>query len=69
MQEQENIEEKLYKHHMPRWDELPDIELYLDQVVNYLEKHLGIYVANKEEKIITKTMINNYVKQEIMPAP
>lgn len=69
MQETENIEEKLYKHHMPRWDELPDIELYLDQVVNYLEKHLGIYVANKEEKIITKTMINNYVKQEIMPAP
>ena len=69
MQEQENIEEKLYKHHMPRWDELPDIELYLDQVVNYLEKHLGIYVANKEEKIITKTMINNYVKLNIIPAP
>ena len=40
MAENENIEEKLYKHHMPRWDELPDIELYLDQVVNYLEKQL-----------------------------
>ena len=57
------------KYHMPRWDELPDLDLYLDQVVNYLEKYLINYTANKEEKIITKTMINNYVKQGIMPAP
>ena len=57
------------KYHMPRWDELPDLDLYLDQVVNYLEKYLVNYTANKEEKIITKTMINNYVKQGIMPAP
>ena len=57
------------KYLMPRWDELPDLDLYLDQVVNYLEKYLVNYTANKEEKIITKTMINNYVKQGIMPAP
>ena len=57
------------KYHMPRWDELPDLDLYLDQVVNYLEKYLINYTANKEDKIITKTMINNYVKQGIMPAP
>ena len=57
------------KYHMPRWDELPDLDLYLDQVVNYLEKYLKNYTTNKEEKIITKTMINNYVKQGIMPAP
>ena len=57
------------KYHMPRWDELPDLDLYLDQVVNYLEKYLKNYNSEKEEKIITKTMINNYVKQGIMPAP
>ena len=57
------------KIHIPRWNELPDIDLYLDQVVNYLEKYLGQYNVNKEEKIITKTMINNYVKLGIMPAP
>ena len=55
--------------HIPRWNELPEIDLYLDQVVNYLEKYLGQYNVNKEEKIITKTMINNYVKLGIMPAP
>ena len=61
--------EMIMKVHIPRWNELPEIDLYLDQVVNYLEKYLGQYNANKEDKIITKTMINNYVKQGIMPAP
>ena len=59
----------IMKIHIPRWNELPDIDLYLDQVVNYIEKYLGQYTVNKEDKIITKTMINNYVKLGIMPAP
>ena len=57
------------KIHIPRWNELPEIDLYLDQVVNYLEKYLEKYNVIKDDKIITKTMINNYVKQGIMPAP
>ena len=61
--------ELLTKIHIPRWNELPEIDLYLDQVVNYLEKYLEKYNVNKDDKIITKTMINNYVKQGIMPAP
>ena len=64
-----DIEEIIMKIHIPRWNELPEIDLYLDQVVNYLEKYLSQYSTNKEDKIITKTMINNYVKQGIMPAP
>ena len=66
---QEIDHEMIMKIHIPRWNELPEIDLYLDQVVNYLEKYLEQYNANKEDKIITKTMINNYVKLGIMPAP
>jgi len=62
-------EEIIMKIHIPRWNELPEIDLYLDQVVNYLERYLEKYNSNKEDKIITKTMINNYVKLGIMPAP
>ena len=69
MQNNEERIEKIIKHHLPRWNELPEIDLYLDQVVNYLEKYLGILGSNDDDKIITKTMINNYVKQGIMPAP
>lgn len=66
---QEKDLEMILKIHIPRWNELPEIDLYLDQVVNYLEKYLGKFNLNKEDKIITKTMINNYVKLGIMPAP
>jgi len=61
--------EMIMKVHIPRWNELPEIDLYLDQVVNYVEKYLGQYTVDKDDKIITKTMINNYVKLGIMPAP
>lgn len=66
MEKREGI---ISEFHIPRWNELPDIDLYLDQVVNYLERYLAICTIDQNEKIITKTMINNYVKQEIMPAP
>ena len=66
---QQKAQEIVSKIHIPRWNELPDLDLYLDQVVNYIEKYLGQYTVNKEDKIITKTMINNYVKLGIMPAP
>ena len=66
---QEIEQEMIMKIHIPRWNELPEIDLYLDQVVNYLEKYLEPYNVNKDDKIITKTMINNYVKLGIIPAP
>ena len=61
--------------HIPRWDELPVIDLYLDQVVNFIEKYLVITLPDNKndksnkEKLITKTMINNYVQQKIMEPP
>ena len=55
--------------HLPRWSELPNLDLYLDQLVTLLEKYLKDYIGNKEETIITKTMINNYVKQGLIKPP
>ena len=58
------------KFHIPMWQELPNIDLYMDQVLTYIEKNLSNYIKlDKDEKFITKTMINNYVKQEIIPPP
>lgn len=59
--------------HLPKWNELPNIDLYIDQVVSYLENYLSNYIKNenekKSDKIITKTMINNYVKHEVINPP
>ena len=59
----------LSNFHLPRWSELPNLDLYLDQLVTILEKYLKDCIGNKEETIITKTMINNYVKQGLIKPP
>ncbi len=51
-------------------EDLPDIELYVDQVTTFMEHKLkptSRYPA--DDKIVTKTMINNYVKNNLIPAP
>ena len=59
----------ILEFHLPRWDELPEIELYMDQVVATLEKKLEIFAQTDDQKIITSTMINNYVKQKVVKPP
>jgi len=60
---------EMENYRMPNWNDLPDIDLYMDQVITYLEKQLAIFSKNDDEKFITPAMINNYVKNEIIPRP
>lgn len=60
--------------HIPRWEELPNIDLFLEQVVTLinqsLEPYIFIHMDNQEDnELLTKTMINNYVKHGIIEAP
>ncbi len=67
-----NRENEIIDFHLPRWKDIPDIDLYLDQVVSYLEKYLSNYVESdngKEGNCITKAMINNYVKHKVIKPP
>lgn len=48
---------------------IPDIELYMDQVTSFLERELIGFKTDEEDKLMTKTMINNYVKQKVISAP
>ncbi len=50
----------------PSWNELPLLELYMDQVIIIIEESLSPMLPGIP-KIITPTMINNYVKQKILP--
>lgn len=51
------------------YEKLPDIDLYMDQVVTFLEKQLNIFQTSSLDKQITSSMINNYVKGEVISAP
>jgi len=61
--------QNIQNYHIPRWKEIPKLDLYLDQTVTLLEKELKNFICNKDETIITKTMINNYVKQGLIKPP
>ncbi len=49
--------------------EIPGIDLYMDQVTTFMDAHLSGTKRNPEDKTLTKTMINNYVKDHLIPAP
>lgn len=50
-------------------ENIPDIDLYMDQVTTFIEDKLGYLKRNKEDNTITKTMINNYTKAGILMPP
>lgn len=50
-------------------EELPDVDLYVDQVTTLLQERLKNTRRNPEDKVMTKTMINNYAKNNLLPSP
>ena len=49
--------------------EIPHINLYMDQVTSFMEEHLINSKRFEDDKILTKTMINNYAKNKLLPPP
>ncbi len=55
---------------LPQWDELPDMDLYMDQVVMLLQRYLNFLPEDEHgNAAITASIINNYVRLKIMPPP
>jgi len=48
---------------------MPNIDLYMDQVTTFMDTHLASSKRYEEDKILTKTMINNYTKNNLLPPP
>jgi len=57
-------------YHLPLWDELPSLELYMDQVIILLSQYLNFIPMNSDDdKLITASIINNYVRMKVIPPP
>lgn len=52
-----------------RLEDIPNIDLYVDQILNLLDEPADIFFQNEHEKPLTKTMINNYTKDKVIPPP
>lgn len=48
-------------------EDIPDIDLYMDQITTFMDEHLASSKRFEEDKILTKTMINNYTKNALLP--
>lgn len=60
----------LDNYRLPEWQEIPNIGLYMEQVIILLKQYLDYLPPElKEEQFITATTINNYVRKKIMPEP
>lgn len=60
-------EQDILNFKLPRYSQIPNIDLYMDQLVVYIEATLTPIWADKSEKVLTTAMVNNYVKQGIVP--
>ena len=54
---------ELGQRRLPAWEELPDLALYMDQVLSLTAR----YLPGGEGKALTSAMVNNYVKQKVLP--
>ena len=64
-----DILERLDSISYVRPEKIPEIDLYMDQVTSFMEEHLKKMKRNPEDKVLTKTMINNYAKNNLLPPP
>lgn len=55
-----NVEQKI------KLEDIPDLDLYMDQVIQLFENNLSDTKRNDDDKVLTKTMINNYAKAKLL---
>ena len=61
--------QRLAKFNYIKPGDVPNIDLYMDQVTTFMDEHLSDVKRYEDDKILTKTMINNYTKNDLLPPP
>ena len=63
------LQKKLKTIDYIKTEDIPNIGLYMDQVTTFMDEQLEACKRHDDDKILTKTMINNYAKNNLLPAP
>ncbi len=64
MDELKQLKDRLERERPAVWEDLPDIALYMDQVISYMPRQL---INFKEDELLTSAMVNNYIKDGLVP--
>ena len=65
----EQLLEKLNSIGYVKSVDIPSIDLYMDQITTFMDEQLAASKRHADDKILTKTMINNYAKNNLLPPP
>ena len=65
----EQLIEQLNSIDYIRSEDIPNIDLYMDQITTFMDSQLEACKRYEDDKILTKTMINNYAKNDLLPPP
>lgn len=65
----EAIARDMEAYQLAKWENMPDLELYMDQVIAYLTRQLSYFQDSTQDALITPSIINNYVKAGFVPRP
>jgi hypothetical protein len=64
-----DLREKLKSIDYVKTEDIPNIGLYMDQVTTFMDEQLSACKRYESDKIMTKAMINNYAKNNLLPSP
>ena len=64
MEELLDLKERLERERPTRWEELPDLALYMDQIISYMPRQL---IRFDQGEGLTSAMVNNYIKDGLVP--
>jgi len=67
--ELKKYENDLKNFKFPKTSEMPTVDLYMDQVIEYTKSFFKIIELGEQKELVTPSMINNYVKNGIIPSP
>lgn len=62
-------EKEIGEYEALEWERMPEIYLYMDQVLTFMEKQLNLFKREGKDGLLTSSMINNYVKDGVLPRP
>lgn len=63
------LQKKLKSIDYIKTEDIPNIGLYMDQITTFMDEQLQACKRYEDDKILTKTMINNYAKNNLLPPP
>ena len=62
-------EKEVGEYEALEWERMPEIYLYMDQVLTFMDKQLDLFKREGKDGLLTSSMINNYVKDGVLPRP